>query len=73
MKHIAQNYLVKLNNTLKTAPVENINLLIKHIHKLRKNNKRLFICGNGGSAANAIHIANDFIFTKSSKKKNDKC
>ena len=69
MKHIAQNYLVKLNNTLKTAPVENINLLIKHIHKLRKNNKRLFICGNGGSAANAIHIANDFIFTKSSKKK----
>jgi len=24
--------------------------------------KHLFLCGNGGSAANAIHIANDFIY-----------
>ena len=53
-------------------PLKNINHLIKQIHKLKKNNKKLYICGNGGSAANAIHIANDFIFTKSSKK-NDKC
>lgn len=26
-----------------------------------KNAKRVFICGNGGSAANAIHIANDLV------------
>ena len=26
-----------------------------------KRAKRVFICGNGGSAANAIHIANDLI------------
>ena len=25
-------------------------------------NKNFFICGNGGSGANAIHIANDFIY-----------
>ena len=27
-----------------------------------KENRRLFICGNGGSAANAVHLANDFIY-----------
>ena len=26
-----------------------------------KENRQLFICGNGGSAGNAIHIANDFL------------
>ena len=25
-------------------------------------NKNFFICGNGGSGANAIHIANDFLY-----------
>ena len=24
--------------------------------------KNFFICGNGGSGANAIHIANDFLY-----------
>lgn len=27
-----------------------------------KENRRLFICGNGGSAGNAIHLANDFLY-----------
>lgn len=34
------------------------------MHKLLedlKAGRRVFICGNGGSAANAIHIANDLI------------
>lgn len=26
-----------------------------------RNAKRIYVCGNGGSAANAIHIANDLI------------
>ena len=29
---------------------------------LRGNEGRVFICGNGGSAANADHLANDFIY-----------
>lgn len=28
----------------------------------RERRKRVFICGNGGSAANADHLANDFIY-----------
>lgn len=30
------------------------------IHTAWQNKGKLFICGNGGSAANAIHLANDF-------------
>lgn len=69
MESLIKNYLTKIKDTLDAVPLKNINHLIKQIHKLKKNNKRLFICGNGGSAANAIHLANDYVFTKSSKKK----
>ena len=27
-----------------------------------KNERTLFICGNGGSAANAVHLANDYLY-----------
>jgi D-sedoheptulose 7-phosphate isomerase len=36
--------------------------LFKEIMFTWKNKKNFFICGNGGSAANAIHIANDFLY-----------
>ena len=36
--------------------------LFKEILYTWKNKKNFFICGNGGSGANAIHIANDFLY-----------
>ena len=27
-----------------------------------KTGRQLFLCGNGGSAGNAIHLANDFLY-----------
>lgn len=30
--------------------------------------RQVFICGNGGSAANALHIANDLFYGKAAKK-----
>lgn len=30
------------------------------VEDARKQRKQVFLCGNGGSAANALHIANDF-------------
>jgi len=44
--------------------------LVNEIKKTKKNSKTIYICGNGGSAANAMHIANDLIYgagTKSGK------
>ena len=32
------------------------------LSKSRKEKRQVFICGNGGSAANAIHLANDFLY-----------
>ena len=37
-------------------------VLFREIKKTWKMKKHFFICGNGGSGANAIHIANDFLY-----------
>ena len=37
-------------------------ILFQEIKKTWRMKKNFFICGNGGSGANAIHIANDFLF-----------
>ena len=34
----------------------------EHFEKLRQNKKNLFLAGNGGSAANANHLATDLIY-----------
>lgn len=39
----------------------NINIVIKEIYKTIKNNGKVMLCGNGGSAADAQHLAAEFI------------
>ena len=63
------NYFSNLQKLLTSVNRKSIEILIKEVKNIRKTKKNLFICGNGGSAANAIHLANDFLFTKLSKKK----
>ncbi len=69
MKELAQNYMFKLKDILEQIPTKKIDQLVNKVLQIKKNNKKIFICGNGGSAANAIHIANDLIFSKKTKKK----
>ena len=38
-----------------------INLAIDKIYKILKSGGKVFICGNGGSAADAQHIAAEFL------------
>jgi D-sedoheptulose 7-phosphate isomerase len=40
---------------------KDINNAIKLIYKTLKNNKKVFICGNGGSAADAQHLSAEFL------------
>ena len=55
-------YLKKINSAF-TKKVENdIQKLAIELKNSWKKNKNIFICGNGGSSANAMHIANDFIY-----------
>ena len=54
-------YINKLKNILTYENLKNTELLAKQFLVVCKKKKKLFICGNGGSAANANHIANDFL------------
>ena len=57
-----ESYKSKLAKALLDPSFNKIPFLVKEIKKTKTNNKRIFICGNGGSAANAMHIANDLIY-----------
>ncbi len=53
------NYFNKLSSYFNSEILLNIEKLAEDLTKIWESNNQLFICGNGGSAANAIHIAND--------------
>jgi D-sedoheptulose 7-phosphate isomerase len=38
------------------------------LNRARDSGRAVYLCGNGGSACNAIHLANDFIFAAEGKK-----
>jgi len=44
---------------------EKISKLVNLIFSTHTNGKKILICGNGGSAANSLHIANDMLCTLS--------
>ena len=56
------NYIKKLTLCLTAEKKAQICYLAKNLKKAWENGNRIFLCGNGGSAGNAIHIANDFIY-----------
>lgn len=64
-----KTYINKLIETLDQNKTIEINDLYKSILKVWKNNKNIFICGNGGSAANANHMANDLLCVANKKTK----
>lgn len=39
-----------------------VDRLAEHIRQLWTEDRQLFLCGNGGSAANALHLANDLLY-----------
>ena len=57
-----QDYKKKLIKILNSNAFDKVSQLVKDIEKTKKTNKKIFICGNGGSAANAMHIANDLTY-----------
>lgn len=56
----AVDYLKRLQACFSPEVLENVEILAKEIRQAWVDGRNVFICGNGGSAANAIHIANDF-------------
>jgi D-sedoheptulose 7-phosphate isomerase len=64
---ILKNYIDNLKEQLNLLPLDVIEFWGNDFLHLWKNNKQLFICGNGGSAGNAIHLANDYLYGISPK------
>lgn len=45
--------------TMDAIPEEQIATLIELLTQIRREGRQIFVCGNGGSAASASHLAND--------------
>ena len=61
-KSYFSGYAERLCEVLKSSDWATVSLLAKDIHEAWLNRRQVFFCGNGGSAGNAIHLANDFIY-----------
>ena len=57
-KHIAKSIITK-KKLIKLE--KKINIVIKKMHECLSSNNKIFICGNGGSAADAQHVSTEFL------------
>jgi D-sedoheptulose 7-phosphate isomerase len=56
------SYAVRLADVLRAFDWTTVEGLASDLLKAWKNRSAVWICGNGGSAANAVHWANDFLY-----------
>ncbi len=55
-------YASRLQGVLATADWSNVPLLASDMLRCWREKRQVFLCGNGGSAGNAIHLANDLLY-----------
>lgn len=55
-------YSQRLQQLLSTMDWQKVEVLCWQLMDCWRNNKQIFLCGNGGSAGNAMHLANDLIY-----------
>lgn len=59
-KNYFQNYSTSISNLLKEVDTNLINQSVELINKIIKNNKTIYLVGNGGSSSIASHVSVDF-------------
>jgi D-sedoheptulose 7-phosphate isomerase len=59
--HIS-SYTARLSASLLLPDIQKTADLANALLEAWKADKSIYFCGNGGSAGNAIHLANDFIY-----------
>lgn len=55
-------YSARLQATLKGADLSGIEKLAQAMLECWRDGRDLYFCGNGGSAGNAVHLANDLVY-----------
>lgn len=62
MEELIRNYVTRLSGALKLGAMDQIPLLGAALRSAWTEGRMVFLCGNGGSAGNAVHLANDLLF-----------
>ena len=59
---VCLDYSKRLQSVLETSDWSAVSMLAMDMESCWKSGRQVFFCGNGGSAGNAIHLANDFVY-----------
>lgn len=62
MQQQIRNYTNKLSRALGQEAMHDIQELAETLLEAWREGRHIYLCGNGGSAGNAAHLANDFIY-----------
>ena len=57
-----QDYASRLQSILASSRWDGVAELAADLRACWRDGRRVFLCGNGGSAGNAAHLANDFLY-----------
>ena len=60
--NIFDEYSNDLQQLLQNTNWDTVENLARTVQNCWNSDNQLFLCGNGGSAGNAIHLANDFVY-----------
>lgn len=55
-------YAQRLSDVLASVDWSTVQDLAREMRRCWTENRRVFLCGNGGSAGNAVHLANDYLY-----------
>jgi D-sedoheptulose 7-phosphate isomerase len=61
-KDLILGYSSRLQELLASFDWYSVNLLAHDMLRCWQEKRQVFFCGNGGSAGNAVHLANDFLY-----------
>lgn len=67
MKDYLENYIQEQRSALESIPVDSVESIIDDFRKALKEDRQMFIFGNGGSASNASHFVTDLGKSSSDK------
>lgn len=59
MKDYLENYIGEQRSALESIPVDQVETVIRIFQKALKEDRQIFVFGNGGSASNASHFITD--------------
>lgn len=61
-QRFATDYAQRLNAAVQALPLPAVEALAEALLRCWREGRQVFIFGNGGSAGNAIHLANDYLY-----------